>query len=327
MKTMSRLTRDQLETFHREGYLMVPDVFEPVELEPVRQELEGVVDREARRAFEAGLLPELYEGESFETRLTRICRHTDAVYKGILGRGGGGHAGEELFRLITHPKLLAPVESLLGPEIVGSSVYRVRPKVPGWAHGVVPWHQDSGYFAPHCDDPLILTCWLPLVDATVENGCLRVLPQVHGRGVYRHHTGGHAGYLVILDDDLPSGEAVPVPVPRGGVLFLTNKTPHCSGENRTDVVRWSLDLRYQDARVPNNAGELPDAFDAATPPHEMACYPPEADFVIRSTSHPERAITDWRQFEALRRAYNEARHLPYPKRGWQPVPDEKKAPS
>ena len=316
---MHGLTAAQITQFHQEGYLMVPDVFDPAELEPVRQELAGVVDREARRAYEAGLLPQLYEDEPFETRLTRICQHTDAVYKAVMGRGGGGHAGEELFKIITHPRLLAKVESLVGPEIVGSSVYRIRPKVPGWPHGVVAWHQDSGYFAPHCDDRLILTCWMPLVDATVENGCLYVLPRAHRRGVFRHHTGGYAGYLVITDDDRPEGEGVPVPVPRGGVLFLTNLTPHCSRENSGDVVRWSLDLRYQDASVPNNARQRPEEFDAHAPPHELACYPPEADFVIRSAAHPERVLSDWQQFEALRRAYDEARHLPYPKRGWQPV--------
>ena len=64
---------------------------------------------------------------------------------------------------------------------------------------------------------------------------------------------------------------------------------------------------------------MPEELDADAPPHELACYPPEADFVIRSAAHPERVISDWRQFEALRRAYDEARHLPYPKRGWQPV--------
>jgi phytanoyl-CoA hydroxylase len=316
---MQGLTVQQIDQFHREGYLMVPDVFDPGNLEPVREELAAVVDREARLAYDAGLLPDLYAAEPLETRLTHICRHTDAVYKGVMGRGGGGHAGEELFNVITHPKLLARVEALVGPEIVGSSVYRIRPKVPGWPHGVVAWHQDSGYFAPHCDERLILTCWMPLVDATVENGCLYVLPRTHLRGVYRHHTGGYAGYLVITDADLPDGAAVPVPVPRGGVLFLTNLTPHCSKENSTDGVRWSLDLRYQDARVPNNAGQMPEAFDAATLPHEMACYPPEADFVIQSAAHPERVIADWKQFEALRRAYDAARHLPYPKRGWQPV--------
>src|SRR5947207_2694107 len=124
---MAGLTAEQIAQFHEQGHLMVPDVFDPTELEPLRQELAGVVDRAARREYEAGSLPELYEGEPFETRLTRLCRHTDAVYWAVLGKGGGGHAGEELFKVITHPKLLARVESLVGPEIVGSSVYRVRP--------------------------------------------------------------------------------------------------------------------------------------------------------------------------------------------------------
>src|SRR5258708_495102 len=112
---MAGLSPEQINQFHQEGYLMVPDVFDPADLEPVREELAAVVDREARRASEAGLLPDLYREESFETRLTRICRHTDAVYKSILGRGGGSHAGEELFKIITHPKLLDRVEALIGP--------------------------------------------------------------------------------------------------------------------------------------------------------------------------------------------------------------------
>jgi hypothetical protein len=43
--------------------------------------------------------------------------------------------------------------------------------------------------------------------------------------------------------------------------------------------------------------------------------------VIRSAAHPE-WVVDWRQFEALRRAYDEARNLPAPRRGWQPAPKE-----
>ena len=51
----------------------------------------------------------------------------------------------------------------------------------------------------------------------------------------------------------------------------------------------------------------------------QAFYPPEADFVIRSARHPETEIRDWRQFEAIRRRYDEARGLPSPNRGWRPV--------
>ena len=36
-------------------------------------------------------------------------------------------------------------------------------------------------------------------------------------------------------------------------LLMTNRTPHGSYENTTDVVRWSMDLRYQSAALPTNA--------------------------------------------------------------------------
>lgn len=108
---------------------------------------------------------------------------------------------------LRHPALLDCVEELVGVEIIGSSVYRVRPKVPAYDRGEVPWHQDSGYLLAHCDKDLMVTCWIPLVDATRDNGCLYVIPGVH-RGIFRHYTGGHANFLEIAPEDLPSPEPV-----------------------------------------------------------------------------------------------------------------------
>jgi hypothetical protein len=224
-----------------------------------------------------------------------------------------------MFAILTHSRLLDIMEDLVGPEIIASSVYRIRPKAPGLEHGVVPWHQDSGYFAPHCDQNLIVTCWLPLVEATVENGCLWVLPRTHQAGIAPHHTGGPSGYLIIEDADLPAPpqDAVPVPVPLGGILLLTNRTPHCSTPNTTDTIRWSIDLRYQSREVPTNAFQEPEDFDPNAPETTWACYAPEGDFVVRSRARPETAAT-YEEFVRRRTRYDAA-SLPYPKRGWQPV--------
>jgi hypothetical protein len=317
------LTKAQMEAFHRDGYLMISDVFQPEELEPLRQEIAALVDAAARKFAAEGRITNLHENEGFETRLTRlIADHPEMsndYLRFIWGKGGGGHAGPEIFQIITHPKLLDMMESLLGPEIVGSSAYRIRPKVPGLERTVVPWHQDSGYFAPHCDKALIITCWLPLVDATVENGCLYVLPRAHRKGIVRHYKGGPGGYLVILDQDLPAPleEAIPVPVPKGGVLLMTNLTPHCSVQHTTDIIRWSIDLRYQSREAPTNAEQTPEQFDLNAPDEERACYPPEGDFIVRSARSPE-AVHTYEQFVA-RRAMYEAATLPGPNRGWQPI--------
>lgn len=318
---MKRLTIKQRQQFHDAGYVMVPDVFTPEELEPLREEIAGIVAATALRLAEEGKITDLHESERFETRLTRLTRDhpelTGEYIKAIEGKAGGGHTGREMYRVLTHPKLLDVMEDLVGPEIIGSSVYRIRPKIPGYARGIVPWHQDSGYFAPHCDSRLIVTCWLPLVEATPENGCLQVLPHTHEEGVYRHHTGGHAGYLVIEDEDLPQGEGVTVPVPLGGVLLLTNLTPHCSTPNTTDTIRWSIDLRYQSRDVPTNAFQEPEEFKAEEEDINIACYAPEGDFVVRSEKQPE-SVHTYEQF-AGRRARYDAASLPYPRRGWEPV--------
>lgn len=319
----TRLNAEQIAFFHTEGDLMVPDLFAPEELEPLRQEIAGIIEATAQRLQAEGKIAETFAEAPFESRLHRLVRaYPDRWHdfrRAIEGKAGGGHTGREMFNLLTHPRLLDVLEGLIGPEIIASSVYRIRPKLPGLDRGEVPWHQDSGYFSPHCDRSLIVTCWIPLVDATIENGCLLVLPRTHRVGIVPHHTGGHAGYLEVKAEDLPApeSEAVYVPVPLGGALLMTNMTPHCSRTNATDLIRWSVDLRYQSREVPTNAFQEPEAFDPDAPEIEIACYAPEGDFVVRSRRNPE-SIHTYEQYVARRNAYDAAR-LPYPQRGWTPL--------
>ena len=264
------LTSEQIAQFKNEGYLIVPDVFDPADLEPLRQELHHEIDRKAMALRDEGQLDNLHEELDFDRRLAAIHRDNpangEAIMKHLEGLRGGGFHAPEMFDVISHPMLLAKVGALLGTEeIVASSVYRISPKLPKIGRGVVPWHQDSGYFSEHCDEHLIITCWVPLVDATVENGCMQILPRTHRGAVARHHTGGNAGFLVIKDEDLPDDpkKAITAACPRGGVVFMTNRTPHCSTPNTSDHTRWSVDLRYQAEDSPNNVGLWPESIDEA----------------------------------------------------------------
>ena len=198
--------------------------------------------------------------------------------------------------------------------MIASSAYRLRPKVPGFAHGVVPWHQDSGYFDPFCDRALIMTVWIPLVDATEERGCLWVMPRVHDGEVFRHRRDESGKYLVIPGPDLPHAESLPVPVPLGGALLLTNRTPHCSGDNTSDIIRWSMDLRYQHANLPTNY-QSPSGWanDDLPPGAPVACYAPEADFLVRSAARPQDVVRSWRRFRDLRVNYQRPLNGPSPR--------------
>ena len=159
--------------------------------------------------------------------------------------------------------------------------YRVRPKLPEHDRTLVPWHQDAGYMEPKCDSVLQLTIWIPLIDATVENGCMEVIPHAHRDGVFRHRSVEGRPYLDIPPDALPDVEPVVVPVKFGSALLFTNLTPHRSIPNVSNQVRWSVDSRYQDAAKPTG-------------------YQPEAGFLARSQLSTEDVVTTPEEFKRVR---------------------------
>jgi hypothetical protein len=311
------LSQEQVAFFDREGYLAIENLVSDEDLAPVIGELEEAVDCAAREEYEAGHLENLHENEPFPRRLARLSEETTYPLRCVQG---GQLAGAAFLRLIRHPNLLDLAEQFCGPEIIASSVYRVRPKVPNWEGGEVPWHQDAGYTEPFCDDALMLTLWMPLVDAHEENGCLWVIPRAHKGRVIEHAKREGRPYLKIPSQELPTQEAVPCPVPKGGALLMTNRTPHASFANRSDHVRWSMDLRYQSAHLPTSAPitRLEDEIEGGDGEVPPACFPPEADFLVRSKARPDEVVADPETFFRIRKEYEKKQASPR----WNHVIDE-----
>jgi non-haem Fe2+, alpha-ketoglutarate-dependent halogenase len=84
--------------------------------------------------------------------------------------------------LVTHPRLLDSLEDLLGPVIVlrHTRIFYKYARSPAW----VGWHQDG--YTEHLSDAEVPAIWLGLTDATVANGCLRVVPRSHRLGMLSH---------------------------------------------------------------------------------------------------------------------------------------------
>ena len=149
------LTDAEIDQFRRLGYVVKEGVYSAAAMQPIKDSLSEIIDREALALQARGELDDVFAGEPFETRLAEIrfanpaaCEH---IYRAIMGRGGGGFHGPPMLAFLRHAPLLSCIEGLIGSDIIGSSVYRIRPKLPQWDHGEVPWHQDSGYLLAHCD--------------------------------------------------------------------------------------------------------------------------------------------------------------------------------
>jgi ectoine hydroxylase-related dioxygenase (phytanoyl-CoA dioxygenase family) len=88
------------------------------------------------------------------------------------------------WNLATHPRLLDCLEDLLGPVIVlrHTRIFYKYARSPAR----VGWHQDGS--TEHLADAQVPTIWLGLTNATVENGCLRVVPRSHLLGMLSHRS-------------------------------------------------------------------------------------------------------------------------------------------
>ncbi|MCW5635061.1 MAG: phytanoyl-CoA dioxygenase family protein [Rubrivivax sp.] len=147
--------------------------------------------------------------------------------------------------LAAHPALVRWVESIIGG---GLSVYfsQVFFKPPEGG-GPKPAHQDNFYFGPNDREGLV-TAWVALDDATVDNGCL-----FFGEGTNRGPVHAHVApadepfNLQLAADVLAAQPMTPAPVPRGGVSFHHGNTFHQSGPNHSAHWRRAIALHYVNA--------------------------------------------------------------------------------
>ena len=297
-KAPHMLSKDQIDSFYTEGYLLVPEVLEPSDLDPVRQEYAAVLDQAATDLVGMGELSSAYSHLSFEDRYTAMITECPGVfyylgislpldYETLDPHWIRLHTGPAFFGLVTNPKLLDVVESVIGPEIALNPVQQTRMKPPQrllssslaeYSNvGATTWHQDFGAVMDEAAETEMLTVWTAVTDATEEMGCLAVMPCSHQAEELSLHCPGvlnpAENYIPHQILDRHGVPPKPLPCTAGSVVLLSRWTEHGALPNLSDQLRWSFDLRYQPVGRPTGRPAFPT-------------------FTARSNAEPESVLTD-----------------------------------
>uniref|UniRef100_H2ZMW8 Phytanoyl-CoA dioxygenase n=1 Tax=Ciona savignyi TaxID=51511 RepID=H2ZMW8_CIOSA len=290
-----QLTPQQLDDYFKKGFLVVKDFFPPGRLDVVRSGIDKLVDDLANKLCNAGKIKNKHEDKDFFTRLY----HLEKEFKGtaiLLHKQG--ILPKEFQDLWSDEKLLNVVEQMVGPNVAGHPVWNLRTKTPHNEQTTVPWHQDNAYLEPCSLECLQVTAWIPMVDANMVNGCMQVASGGHKAGKTLKHTccAGGTWYVEMEEKDLDQlgldakKDIVTCEVPYGSVLFLNNAIPHQSLENRSDIIRWSLDLRWHD------------------PAKENGFYGLKKSVLMRKADDPDYKI-DWDEFAGVDRTKIQMKNL------------------
>ena len=157
------------------------------------------------------------------------------------------HHRDAVRRRAATPALVYIGESLIGP---GVSVYFSQIFFnPPEGGGPKPAHQDNYYFGPNDLDGVV-TAWVALDDATLENGCLYFGDGSHRGPVYAHVAPPDEPYNLQLPPEILQRQPMtPAPVMRGGVSFHHGNTFHQSGPNLSTRWRRACALHYVNAHT------------------------------------------------------------------------------
>jgi phytanoyl-CoA hydroxylase len=148
------------------------------------------------------------------------------------------HLEPRLQHVATHPRLRAIVDELIGPE--SRMIQDMALLKPPFRGSEKPWHQDAAYFDW---TPLggVVGTWIALDEATVENGCMQIIPGSHLQGPSAHF---HVRDCQLADQRVQVEQAVTIPLQPGGILFFLGLLHHGTPPNTTAARRRALQFHY-----------------------------------------------------------------------------------
>lgn len=220
MTTVKSLTDEQVAQYHRDGYVVVPELIEPAEAIEWKEKL-------MQRLADEGLLGNIPSG-------VRVWMSDNMDPYSSMQLGS--------------PSMLHILQQLIGPNIEFLSFKAVFKNAK--TDFSSPWHQDWAYWE---GSPKI-SAWIALDDATPENGCLLLVPGSHRQVIEMKEVEDVKGFVRrITDDQVANLPIVAAPVPRGAGIFFHDLALHAPCPNINGQDRWSVIPTYRNAGQPDSS--------------------------------------------------------------------------
>jgi ribosomal protein L35 len=225
---MSPFNQNEIEDFEKFGYVFPVEVLSDSELKTCREKLES---------FEATQDGKLEASQRNKSHL---------LFKW-------------LDDLIRDPRILDPVEDLIGSDILcWNTIFWIK---EAHSQSFVSWHQDTRYWGLSSEN--VLTAWLALSPASQKSGCMRVMPGTHRGEVLPHDDRYHHDNMLTRGQEISEGvdesESVLMPLEAGQMSIHNYRIAHTSGPNDSDDRRIGISMHY----MPPDTKQIVGNWDSA----------------------------------------------------------------
>jgi ectoine hydroxylase-related dioxygenase (phytanoyl-CoA dioxygenase family) len=243
---MARLAPDEVERYHREGWLVPRLRLSADRVAELRAALAELIERNP------GVRPEKL-----------VSAHIEGDPAAGNAEGVRGH--RSFLELARDPDIVELVAGVLGDDIVlwGCHVF-CKPAHEGFE---TPWHQDGHYWPIR---PLATcTVWVAIEPSKRTNGCLRVIPGSHAGRRLWEHLHEDRGDLTLAQRLAPGAfddaRAVSIELDPGQMSLHDVYMIHGAEANRSGQRRTGVALRYMPATSVFDRGLRPVAGKSGVP--------------------------------------------------------------
>jgi len=255
------LDKSEVSQFEKDGYVSPISVLGTDEVSTIRQKLERV---------EAAQDGALYPGQRSKSFLLL----------------------KWLNDLIRDPRVLDPVEQLIGPDILlWNTIFWIKEAGAG---SFISWHQDTRYWGLSSEN--VVTAWMALSPASIEAGCMKVMPGTHRGEVLNHEDRWHEDNMLTrgqeISVDLDENKAVFMPLEPGQMSIHNYRLAHASCPNNAADRRIGVSMHF----MPPDTKQIVGSWDCASlvrgndPYGHFATAPvPECDFDPPAVAFHEKA--------------------------------------
>ncbi len=228
-----KISQENIQYYHDFGYLVAPEMIAPEEV--------AVLKNDTAKIFRGdygtidGLLPVMPNEIDVDVLKKYVAIHFPHKISPVIKDFLGQKDIVEVLKAIVSPNV----------KCMQSMLFVKGPGKAGQA-----WHQDE-YYIPTRDKSLI-GVWIAIDDATIENGCLWIIPGSQ-KPSYMHprvpNTSNEYADTDTIDvTNYAKDEVIPVEVKKGGVVFFNGYVLHSSLRNKTeDNFRSALVNHYMSA--------------------------------------------------------------------------------
>ena len=246
------LTNQQIEDFHQNGLVVIPNFYQMLTINNVRKELWEMIDFAAKQKGIRFDRAE-FEPDNFDAGFNQLL---------AMNREIGSLVYDAAKHLLSFHRLLCEekhetVMRQLRPDshpAVASGGYGIRIDNPGEDKYRAYWHQE---YPSQLRSINGLVFWSPLVQMTEDLGPVLFCLESHKLGVckvsFDEDDSRSGAYKVRLVDEqqlIAKFEVVAPLLSPSDVVVVDYLTLHASGKNRSARSRWSMQFRYFDFADP-----------------------------------------------------------------------------